>query len=87
MVTNFRLLRSTRLMVTFEEAIVCACFASAASAFRAFLWASFSARFWASRERVEVAAARASGVSILVSEIGLWLGWAGLGSRGLRSGF
>jgi len=47
-------------MVTLEEASVWACFASAASALRAFLWASFSARFWASRERVEVAAARAS---------------------------
>jgi hypothetical protein len=47
-------------MVTFEAAIVWRCFCSAASAFRAFLWASFSARFWASTERVEVAAARAS---------------------------
>ena len=47
-------------MVTLDVASVCACLASAASALRAFLWASFSARFWASTERVEVAAARAS---------------------------
>ena len=40
--------------------MVAACFASAASALRAFLWASFSARFRASSERVEVAASRAS---------------------------
>lgn len=59
--TNFLLLRSTRLIVTLEEAMVAACFASAASALRAFLWASFSARLRASRERVEVAASRASG--------------------------
>lgn len=59
-VTYLRLLRSTRLMVTFEAAIVWAAFASAASAFNAFLCASFSARLRASTERVEVAAARAS---------------------------
>jgi hypothetical protein len=47
-------------MITLEEAMVAAALASAASALRAFLCASFSARFWASRERVEVAAARAS---------------------------
>ena len=63
--TNFRLLRSTRLIMTFEEAIAAACLASAASALRAFLCASFSARLRASRERVEVAASRASVGSIL----------------------
>jgi hypothetical protein len=55
-------------MITFEEAIVAAAFASAASALRAFLWASFSARLRASRERVEVAASRASGRPIKVRE-------------------
>jgi len=48
-------------MVTFEEAITCKALASAASALRAFLAASFSARLRASRESVLVAAARASG--------------------------
>jgi hypothetical protein len=48
-------------MRTFEEASSLACFSSAACAFAAFLRASFSARFWASTERVEVAAERASG--------------------------
>ena len=45
--------------------MVAACLASAASAFRAFLWASFSARLRASRERVEVAASKASGSTTL----------------------
>ena len=56
-------------MTTLEDAMVAACFASAASAFRAFLWASFSARLRASRERFEAAASRASGrmfTSVLV---------------------
>lgn len=48
-------------MVTLEDESVWACFSSAASALSAFLCASFSARLRASRERVEVAAARASG--------------------------
>lgn len=47
-------------MYTLELAIVCACLASAASAFCAFFAASFSARLRASTERVEVAATRAS---------------------------
>jgi hypothetical protein len=47
-------------MMTLDVAIVAACFASAASAFRAFLWASFSARFRASTESDDVAASRAS---------------------------
>ena len=47
-------------MVTLEEAIVCAALSSRASAFRAFLCASFSARLRASRESVEVEASRAS---------------------------
>jgi hypothetical protein len=51
-------------MRTLEAEICCACLASRASAFRAFLWASFSARLRASTERVEVAAARASGGGI-----------------------
>jgi hypothetical protein len=42
---------------------VAACFASAASAFRAFLCASFSARLRASSEREFVAASRASDVN------------------------
>jgi hypothetical protein len=60
---------STRLMITLLDAMVAACFASAASALSAFLCASFSARFWASRERVEVAAARASVCHILISTV------------------
>ena len=60
---------STRLMITLLDAMVAACFASAASALSAFLCASFSARFWASRERVEVAAARASVCHIRISAI------------------
>lgn len=79
MVTYFRLLRSTRLMVTMELAIVSSRFFSAASAFRAFLWASFSARFWASTEREEVAAARASGGRVS----GVWLGGTGEGEEGI----
>lgn len=43
-----------------ELASVSLCLASAASALAAFLVASFAARFWASTDRVEVAAARAS---------------------------
>jgi hypothetical protein len=54
------LFRSTRLMMTLLLAMVCANFASAASALSAFLWASFSARFCASTDKLEVAAARAS---------------------------
>lgn len=57
---EYTLFLSTLLMITLLLAIVAACFASAASAFKAFLCASFSARFWASRDRVLVAAARAS---------------------------
>lgn len=49
--------------------MVWACFASRASALRAFLWASFSARLRASRERVEVAAARASVVISVSGEL------------------
>lgn len=52
-------------MIILELESVSWCLASAAAAFRAFLWASFSARFWASTERVEVAAARAS-VGLLI---------------------
>jgi hypothetical protein len=47
-------------MVTLELARVAAAFCSRASALAAFFCASLAARFWASRERVEVAASRAS---------------------------
>jgi hypothetical protein len=47
-------------MVTMLWAILSASFFSAASALAAFFFASFSARFWASREREDVAASRAS---------------------------
>jgi len=59
-VTCLRLLRSTRLIVIFEVASSSARRASAAVAFASFFFASFSARFWASRERVERLAATAS---------------------------
>lgn len=59
-VTCLRLLRSMRLMVTMLAARLSACFCSAASALAVFLRASFSARFWASTERLAVDAARAS---------------------------
>jgi hypothetical protein len=59
-VTYLRLLRSTRLMITLEEESFSASLASAASALAAFFLASFSARFWASTDRVAVAASRAS---------------------------
>ena len=48
-------------MYTLDSAIVWAALASSASALSAFLCASFCARFCASREREDVAAARASG--------------------------
>jgi len=47
-------------MMTLEEASVAAAFCSSASALAAFFCASLAARFWASREREEVAASRAS---------------------------
>lgn len=47
-------------MITFEAPRADACFASAASALEAFFAASLAARFWASREREEVCASRAS---------------------------
>jgi hypothetical protein len=59
-VTCLRLLRSTRLIVIFEVASSSARRASAAVAFASFFFASFSARFWASTERVERLAATAS---------------------------
>lgn len=59
-VTYLRLFRSMRLMVTTLAARLSACFCSAASAFAVFFCASFSARFWASTERLAVEAARAS---------------------------
>jgi hypothetical protein len=59
-VTCLRLLRSTRLIVMREVASSSARRASAAVAFASFFFASFSARFWASRERVERLAATAS---------------------------
>jgi hypothetical protein len=59
-VTCLRLLRSTRLMVMREVASSSARRASAAVALASFFFASFSARFWASRERVERLAATAS---------------------------
>ena len=59
--TCLRLLRSTRLIVIFEVASSSARRASVAAALEAFFFASFSARFWASRERVERLAATASG--------------------------
>ena len=43
-----------------DAARVSLCLASRASALAAFLVASLAARFWASTDRVEVAAARAS---------------------------
>lgn len=49
-----------RLMVTTLLAILSACFASAASAFAAFFWASLAARFWASTDNDAVASSRAS---------------------------
>lgn len=58
--TYLRLLRSTRLIRTLEEAIFSALRASAARALASFLAASLAARFWASRERVEREAWRAS---------------------------
>jgi hypothetical protein len=48
------------LIVIFEVASSSARRASAAVAFASFFFASFSARFWASRERVERLAATAS---------------------------
>lgn len=48
-------------MMTVLEARLSACFCSAASALAVFFWASFSARFCASTERLAVEAARASG--------------------------
>ena len=71
---------STRLMMTFELLIVAACFASAASAFSAFLCASFSARFWASTEREDVAAARAS----VEGDVSYWHGLRGFERRHRR---
>lgn len=59
-VTNLRLLRSMRLMVTTLWARLSASLASAASALAVFFCASFSARFCASTERAAVAASRAS---------------------------
>jgi hypothetical protein len=59
-VTCLRLLRSTRLIVMREVASSSARRASAAVALASFFFASFSARFWASRERVERLAATAS---------------------------
>ena len=58
--TYLRLFRSTRLTVTLEEARVAASRASAAAALASFLAASLAARFWASTERVERDALRAS---------------------------
>lgn len=59
-VTYFLLLRSTRLIVIMEVESLVAKRASAASALAAFFWASFAARFWASTDRCDVAAERAS---------------------------
>lgn len=58
--TYLRLFRSMRLMTTVLEARLSACFCSAASALAVFFWASFSALFCASTERLAVEAARAS---------------------------
>ena len=60
-VTYLRLLRSIRLMNTLEVALISAARVSCAAALEAFLAASFSARFWASTERVERFAFSASG--------------------------
>jgi hypothetical protein len=70
-----RLLRSTRLIMMREAARAEACFCSACAALAAFLAESLLARFWASRERVEVAASRASG-GRGVSERTYGRGWA-----------
>lgn len=73
-VTCLRLLRSTRLMVILEVASSSARRASEAAALEAFFFASFSARFWASRERVERLAATASVEGSAVSRVigGVW---------------
>ena len=60
-VTYFLLFRSIRLIVTVLLANLSAWRCSAASAFAAFFFASFSARCWASIDREAVAASRASG--------------------------
>lgn len=49
-----------RLMMTFDADKADAFLASAASALEAFFAASLAARFWASREREDVCASRAS---------------------------
>ena len=59
-VTNFRLFRSTRLIVMTLLAILLACFCSAFSACAVFFWASLAALFCASTDREAVAASRAS---------------------------
>ena len=63
-VTYLRLLRSIRLMYTFDWARRSSSREAAAEALAAFFWESFSARFWASTERVAVAALRASVVGV-----------------------
>ena len=72
--TYFRLLRSTRLTVTLEDARVAASRASAAAALASFLAASLAARFWASTERVDMEAFRASNKRKSKSESKLRIG-------------
>lgn len=76
--TYLRLLRSTRLIRTLAEALDSAVRASRASARAAFFWESFSARFWASMDRVEREAdIAAGGVFVIFGFGGYWRGEGG----------